>query len=126
MKNFYRAAEKIEKRRKQRRGRRERGMEKISAQKLKHKKIMDSEGSEMGVLQNIVADAGTGILTELVVKPTAKLETSGFRKEGDCIFIPFEAVNSIRDVIVVDRETIENWAVERERERVRGRVRRRA
>lgn len=77
-------------------------MGKISTQKLNDKRVVDSEGSEVGVYHNIVADAGTGMLTELVVKPAAELDTSGFRKEDDYIFIPFDAVKAIKDVIVVD------------------------
>jgi sporulation protein YlmC with PRC-barrel domain len=77
-------------------------MEKISVQKLNDKRIVDSEGSEMGVLHNIVADAGTGMLTDLVVRPAADLDRSKFRKEDDYIIIPFDAVKAIKDVIVVD------------------------
>ena len=78
--------------------------QKISALKLSNKRVVDSEGSEMGMLHNIVADAGTGMLRELVVKPAEELDTSRFKKEGDYIFIPFDAVKAIKDVIVVDSE----------------------
>lgn len=81
-------------------------MEKISAQKLTDKLVMDSEGTEMGVLHNVVADAGTGTLTELVVKPATELDTSRFRKEGNYIIMPFDAVKAVGDVIVVDSEKI--------------------
>ncbi|MCK4475979.1 MAG: PRC-barrel domain-containing protein [Methanophagales archaeon] len=85
-------------------------MEKISAEELNDKMVMDSEGSEIGVVHNIVVDAGTGMLTELVVKPATELDTSGFKKEDNYIFIPFEAVKAIRDVIVVDSEKIREHA----------------
>ena len=85
-------------------------MKKISAQKLNDKKVMDSEGTEMGVFHNIVVDAGTGLLTELVVKPATELDTSRFRKEGNYIFIPFDTVKAIGDVIVVDSEKIRTHA----------------
>jgi sporulation protein YlmC with PRC-barrel domain len=81
-------------------------MEKISARKLDEKPVMDSEGSEMGVLHNVVVDAGTCMLTELVVKPATELDTSRFRKEGNYILMPFDAVKAIGDVIVVDSEKI--------------------
>ena len=76
------------------------------AQKLSYKEVLDSEGREMGVLYNIVVDAKTGILTELVIKPASELDTSGFKKENDYILIPFDAVKSVRDVIVLDSERI--------------------
>jgi sporulation protein YlmC with PRC-barrel domain len=73
--------------------------------------VMDLDGGEIGILHNVVVDVATGLLSELVVKPAADLDTSGF-KEGDAyIFIPFQAVKAMKDVIIVDREEI--------RERVR-------
>ncbi len=80
--------------------------QKISALKLSYKKVVDSEGGEMGVVHNIVAEAGTGMLKELVIKPSDELDTSGFKKEDDYVFLPFDAVKAIKDVIVVDSEKI--------------------
>jgi sporulation protein YlmC with PRC-barrel domain len=85
-------------------------MEKVSVLKLSEKRVMDSEGIEMGVVQNIIAEAGTGALKELVVKPAEDLDTSRFKKEGEYIFIPFEAVKAIRDVIIADSEKIREYA----------------
>lgn len=81
-------------------------MQKISALKLSNKRIVDSEGSEIGTLHNIVAEAGTGMLKELVVKPAEELDKSRFREERGDIFIPFDAVKAIKDVIMVDSEKI--------------------
>ena len=79
-------------------------MEKISAQNLNDKKVLDSEGREIGVFQNMVVDAVTGMLTELVVKPATELDTSKFKKDGGYIYIPAEAVKTITDNIMVDTE----------------------
>ncbi|MHC1599556.1 MAG: PRC-barrel domain-containing protein [Candidatus Methanospirareceae archaeon] len=84
--------------------------QKISALKLSNKRVVDSEGSEMGMLHNIVAEAGTGMLRELVVKPAEELDTSRFKMEDDYIFIPFDAVKAIKDVIVVDSEKLRTRA----------------
>lgn len=77
-------------------------MRKISGQMLTDKKVVDLEGEIMGVLHNVVADTETGILTELVVKPAAELDTSRFKMDNGYLFIPFDAVTAIKDVIVVD------------------------
>jgi sporulation protein YlmC with PRC-barrel domain len=77
-------------------------MTKMSSLMLSDKKVLDTEGGEMGVLHNIVADGGTGILTELVVKPAAELDTSKFKTDEGYLFIPFDTVTAIKDVIVVD------------------------
>jgi sporulation protein YlmC with PRC-barrel domain len=81
-------------------------MQRISALKLSNKRVVDSDGGEMGTLHNIVADAGTGILRELVVKPAEELDTKKFKMEDEYIFVPFEAVKAIKDVIVVDSDRI--------------------
>jgi sporulation protein YlmC with PRC-barrel domain len=80
--------------------------QKISVLNLSNKRVVDSEGSEVGMLHNIVAEAATGVLKELVVKPADELDTSKFKKEDEYIIIPFDAVKAVKDVIVVDSETI--------------------
>ncbi|RJS86092.1 PRC-barrel domain containing protein [Methanophagales archaeon] len=74
----------------------------ISAQELSYKGVMDAEGRDIGELYNLIVDAMTGILTELVVKPASGLDTRGFKKEDEYIIIPIEAVKSIKDVIILD------------------------
>ncbi len=81
-------------------------MKKISAQKMGDKMVMDLDGSEIGILHNVVADAATGLLSELVVKPAAELDTSGFKERDEYICIPFQAVKAVKDVIIVDSEEI--------------------
>ena len=75
---------------------------KISAQKLSYKEVMDAEGRDIGEVHNLIVDATTGMLTELVIKPVSELDTSGFKMENDNILIPIEAVKSIKDVIILD------------------------
>jgi len=81
-------------------------MKKISAQKLSGKMVMDLDGGEIGILHNVVVDVATGMLSELVVKPAAELDTSGFKEGDEYIFIPFQAVKAMKDVIIVDSEEI--------------------
>ncbi|RJS78759.1 PRC-barrel domain containing protein [Methanophagales archaeon] len=85
-------------------------MKKISAQKMSGKMVMDLDGGEIGILHNVVADAATGMLSELVVKPVAELDTSGFKEEDEYIVIPFQVVKAIKDVIIVDREEMRERA----------------
>ena len=85
----------------------------VSAKALNYKRVVDTRGSELGVSHKIVADAETGMLIELKVKPKAKHDTSEFKKEGDHIFIPFDAVKGIKDVILVDSEKIRKGYAEK-------------
>jgi sporulation protein YlmC with PRC-barrel domain len=82
-------------------------MGKVGVLKLSDKRVMDSEGVEVGVLHNIVAEAGTGMLIDLVVKPADELDTSRFKKEDEYILIPFDAVQAVKDVIIVDSEKMQ-------------------
>ena len=81
-------------------------MRKMSSLMLSDKKVVDTEGGDMGVLHDLVADAETGILTELVVKPAAELDTSKFKTDDGYLLIPFNTVTAIKDVIVVDIKQI--------------------
>ncbi len=83
---------------------------KISAQKLSYKEVMDAEGRDIGELHNLIVDATTGMLTELVIKPASELDTSGFKMVNDDILIPIEAVKSIKDVIILDSGKIRGRA----------------
>jgi len=77
---------------------------KNSALKLNNKRVVDSEGREIGVLQNMVVEAESGILKELMVKPAEELNIGRFKKMDGYILISFDAVNAIEDVIIVESE----------------------
>lgn len=81
-------------------------MQKISAHELSNKRVVDSGGREIGLLKNMVAEAGSGMLKELIVKPAEKLDLSRFKTVENYIFIPFDAVSGIEDVIIVDSEKV--------------------
>jgi len=71
-----------------------------------NKKVVDSDGTEIGSLHSITADAETGFLQKIFVKPSLELDTSRFKKQSDFIVIPFEAVSAVRDVVVIDSKKI--------------------
>jgi len=79
-------------------------MGKLSVLNMSEKRVVDSEGVEVGVLHNIVAEAETGVLKDLVVKPADEFDTSELRKEDEYIFVPFDAVKAVKHVIIVDSE----------------------
>jgi sporulation protein YlmC with PRC-barrel domain len=73
------------------------------ARSLSRKKIVTNEGKMIGTLKNIVVDFETGQVVDLIVYPDPSFDTSGYRVEGDRLFINFEAVKDIKDYIIVDR-----------------------
>jgi sporulation protein YlmC with PRC-barrel domain len=78
-------------------------MAKIFAKNLSKKNVVSSDGSVLGVLYNIVMDAPTGDLIDLVVKPDMSIDKSRYKPEGNYILVPFSAVRAVRDFIVVDK-----------------------
>lgn len=78
-------------------------MAKVFAKNLSNKQVMATDGTELGVLNNIVMDGKTGELEDLIIKPDIGLDTSKYQKDGQYIIVPFESVSAIKDYIVVDK-----------------------
>jgi sporulation protein YlmC with PRC-barrel domain len=78
-------------------------MTRILARQLSKKKIMTNDGKVIGALKNIIVDDETGQVIDLIIHPDSSFDTSGYRLEGDKLYINFEAVKDIKDYIVVDR-----------------------
>jgi sporulation protein YlmC with PRC-barrel domain len=78
-------------------------MTRILAHQLSKKKIMTNDGKVIGTLKNIIVDDETGQVIDLIIHADSSFDTSGYRLEGDKLYINFEAVKDIKDYIVVDR-----------------------
>jgi len=78
-------------------------MTRILARQLSKKKIMTNDGKVIGTLKNIIVDDETGQVIDLIIHPDSSFDTSGYRLEGDKLYINFEAVKDIKDYIDVDR-----------------------
>ena len=78
-------------------------MSKVFAKRIVNKKVMSTDGSEIGTLSNVVIDVRSGSLVDLVVRPDIALNIQGYREEGGFLFLPFESVHAIKDYIVVEK-----------------------
>lgn len=85
-------------------------MSKIFSRSLARKRVMSNDGMIIGQIKNLMVDLDTGEVIDLLVKPEASFDTSGYRMDGDQMLIPFEAVKDARDYIVVDRYRSKNKA----------------
>lgn len=81
-------------------------MAKILAKNLANKRVMLTDGSELGFASNVVMETNTGELKYLVVKPTQNVDTSKFKTQDDYVLVPFEAVRAAKDYAIVDRKMI--------------------
>lgn len=79
-------------------------MTRIFARNLRDKQVMSSDGTTLGVLNNIVMDVSTGDIIDLVVKPDIGLDKEKYKVEDDLVLIPFGAVRAIKDYVVVDKK----------------------
>lgn len=78
-------------------------MSKIFSRSLGRKRVMSNDGMMIGQVKNLIIDLDTGAVIDILVKPEASFDTSGYRMDGDHMLIPFEAVKDARDYLVVDR-----------------------
>ena len=78
-------------------------MSKVFAKNLSSKQVMATDGTELGVLFNMVMDVKTGDLVDLLIKPDLALDTSKYHTDDQYLIVPFEAVRAIKDYIVVDK-----------------------
>jgi Uncharacterized conserved protein len=78
-------------------------MQKEFARNLFNKQVMATDGTEIGILSNIIVEIKGGNIIDMVVAPNINLDTSRYRKEDNFILIPFESVNAIKDYIIIDK-----------------------
>ncbi len=81
-------------------------MVKVFAKNMSNKQVMTTDGTEIGILNNVVMDVKNGKLEDLIIKPDIGLDTSKYPMEGQYLKISFNAVRSVKDYIVVDRAYI--------------------
>jgi sporulation protein YlmC with PRC-barrel domain len=76
----------------------------VFARTLQGKRVIDTGGGSLGVVDDLRVEDTIGIVTALVVKPKRTLSELGKRR--DCSAIPFDAVKAVKDLIVVNRESL--------------------
>jgi sporulation protein YlmC with PRC-barrel domain len=79
-------------------------MAKILAKSLANKRVMLTDGSELGFASNVVIDTHSGDLIYLVVKPTPMVDVSKYQTQGSFVMIPFGAVRAAKDYAIVDKK----------------------
>ncbi|AKB12834.1 Sporulation protein YlmC, PRC-barrel domain family [Methanosarcina thermophila] len=78
-------------------------MSKEFAKNLFNKQVMATDGTEIGVLSNIVVEIRGGNIIDMMVTPNPNFDTTRYRKEDNFILIPFDSVSAIKDYIIIDK-----------------------
>lgn len=81
-------------------------MAKILARNLVSKRVMLTDGSELGFATDVVMEMQGGALIFLVVKPTNNVDISKYKKQNGYVLIPFDAVRAAKDYAIVDKKMI--------------------
>ncbi|MCX9012008.1 MAG: PRC-barrel domain-containing protein [Candidatus Methanoperedens sp.] len=81
-------------------------MAKILAKNLTNKRVMLTDGSELGTATNVVIETHTGELLYLLVRPSPVVDTSKYKVQDSYIMIPFEAVRAAKDYAIVDKKLV--------------------
>ncbi|MBI4393756.1 MAG: PRC-barrel domain-containing protein [Euryarchaeota archaeon] len=76
---------------------------KILASDIRGKTVMSDEGLMLGRLRNVVVNTESGDLSQVLVEPSEDVDPRLFKRDPKgYILFPFEAVKSIKDVIVIE------------------------
>ncbi len=81
-------------------------MAKILAKNISNKRVMLTDGSELGMVYNVIMESKTGELLYLVVKPNTFIDTSKYKSQDNYLMIPFDAVRAAKDYAIVDKKMI--------------------
>jgi sporulation protein YlmC with PRC-barrel domain len=81
-------------------------MAKILAKNLSNKRVMLTDGSELGTVNNVIMESKTGELLYLMVKPNTFVDISKYKNQANYLLIPFVAVRAAKDYAIVDKKLI--------------------
>jgi len=77
-------------------------MGKVFSGSIAGKEIVNIDGMVLGELEDVIFDAQTGKLVDLLVKPNKELNRMKYREDGRFVLISFGSVVAIKDYIVID------------------------
>ena len=79
----------------------------VIAKQLAGKKVISNEGEELGKLVDVYIQESTGKLENLLIEPNPDSFTvRNLQRDEGMTLIPYSAVTSISDFIVVDRKML--------------------
>jgi sporulation protein YlmC with PRC-barrel domain len=76
----------------------------VFARTLRGKRVIDTGGGNLGVVDDLRVEDMLGFVTALVIKPNLAFRELGKKRVSSAI--PFDAVKAVKDLIVVQRESL--------------------
>ena len=72
------------------------------------KTVMSGEGIPIGIIKNSLRNTDTGKINSLLIEPSKKIDINDYKKNNEGIIIlPFENVSPVQDVIIYEKELID-------------------
>jgi sporulation protein YlmC with PRC-barrel domain len=82
-------------------------MEKIKNDDFIGKKVINTKGFIIGVVQRSVRDTTSGEIISILVKPTKETDVQKYiLTDGGEIIFPFSAISSVKDIVIFEEQEI--------------------
>jgi len=82
----------------------------LIARQLSSKRVITNEGEDFGKLADLNISETTGKIEMLVVEPNPENSTADkMRKEDGMVMVPYEAVLSVSDYIIVEKRSLSSY-----------------
>lgn len=76
---------------------------KMFATALRGKRVLTTEGEELGDIDSIVADLKSGGLEHVLVRPLESVDVRLFKTDSTGrLVLPFSSIKSVKDVVVLE------------------------
>lgn len=76
---------------------------KMFATALRGKRVISSEGEELGDIDGIVADIKSGSLQHVLIRPVENVDPRLFKTDSEGrLVLPFSNIKSVKDIVVVE------------------------
>ncbi|MEW6069537.1 MAG: PRC-barrel domain-containing protein [Candidatus Thermoplasmatota archaeon] len=76
---------------------------KMFATALKGKRVLTTEGEELGEIDSVVADIKSGGLEHLLIRPVEAVDARLFKTDSEGrLVLPFSGIKSVKDVVIME------------------------
>ncbi|TLZ51681.1 MAG: PRC-barrel domain protein [Methanobacteriota archaeon] len=73
------------------------------ATELRGKTVMTNDGQILGMIENFIMDTRSGKVMDVLVIPAEEVETRLYKTDaGGRLILPFQGMQAIKDVVVVN------------------------
>ena len=80
----------------------------LTKKELIGKTVMSGEGIPIGIIKKSLKDTESGEINSLLIEPSKEIDTTNYKKNNQGrIILPFENISPVQDVIIIEKEPID-------------------